>query len=440
MRVVSTHLLLILLALFAFLIYQGSVYSAQEELIIRKLVEKGVLSEAEAKALLEELSKASEKEQTKQRQYTKQVAQEEVKANVPSIPKWVQNVSLKGDLRLRYQTDDRDNDTYASRDRARIRWRLGMESNINPQWLAGFGLCSGGADPRSTNQTLQDTFQSPDARLDYAFVNYKPLEELSLVGGKFKNSLWEPKDLLWDTDIMPDGLSVVYKPKFGGFLKPWFVSSLYILDEYSKDANDPFLFVLQAGIEYKVSDMITIKLSPTYYNFSNLNGNTLDHRSVGNSVKDYTNNRLIYDYDSFTVMGGIVFTISPLKLSLFGEYVNSNADKNDSGYLFGLGLGTPKLSKLGDWEFKYNYRKLKRDAWPDALPDSDFYNGATNVKGHEVELTFGLAKNVTIGLDFYKSKPIETITDNITNPAKPKTIMDPKNEENLLQVDLVVKW
>lgn len=437
MRLVRMSLLSMIFLFAIIMVYETKVYSAQEELIVRKLVEKGVFSESEAKALLEEISKSQEKEKTKQRQYTKQVAQEEVKANVPSMPKWVQNVSLKGDLRLRYQSEDRDNDVYTARDRARFRWRLGVESKINPQWLAGFGLCSGGADPRSTNQTLEDTFQSPDARIDYAFINYKPLQGLSLIGGKFKNTLWEPKDLLWDTDIMPDGVSIVFKPKLGGSLKPWLASSLYILDEVSRDANDPFLTALQAGIEYKVSEMITVKFSPTYYNFSNLKDYSLAHRSVvSNSVRDYTNNRVIYDYDSVTLMGEVGFKISPVKVSIFGEYVNSDAERDDSGYLYGFAVGTPKLSKLGDWEFRYNYRKLKRDAWPDALPDSDFYSGATNVKGHEVELTFGLAKNVTLGFDFYKSKPIERIR----NTNKNEIIMDPRNEETLIQVDLVVKW
>ena len=33
----------------------------------------------------------------------------------------------------------------------------------------------------------------------------------------------------------------------------------------------------------------------------------------------------------------------------------------------------------------FNYRGRAKDAWPDFLPGSDFYEGATNVKGHEMQ-------------------------------------------------------
>ncbi|MFN3535640.1 MAG: putative porin, partial [Desulfatiglandales bacterium] len=109
--------------------------------------------------------------------------------------------------------------------------------------------------------------------------------------------------------------------------------------------------------------------------------------------------------------------------------VKSDADREDTGYLYGVSVGTKKVQKLGDWELKYNYRKLEADAWPAAFPDSDFYGGATNVKGHELELTLGIKKYVTLGFDYYKAKPIKKLNG-----------LDPYNDEKLLQVDLVVKW
>jgi hypothetical protein len=46
-------------------------------------------------------------------------------------------------------------------------------------------------------------------------------------------------------------------------------------------------------------------------------------------------------------------------------------------------------------------------AWMDVYPDSDRYSGLTNVKGHEVILDIGLAKNVSLGLDYYRSEAIK---------------------------------
>jgi hypothetical protein len=91
----------------------------------------------------------------------------------------------------------------------------------------------------------------------------------------------------------------------------------------------------------------------------------------------------------------------------------------------GFILGDEKVSEFGNWQFTYNYRNLEKDAWVDWLPDSDFYEGDTGVKGSEFEFTFGLSKNVTFGIDYYSNQPID-------NPDK--------ENMSLIQTDLVVKF
>jgi len=49
----------------------------------------------------------------------------------------------------------------------------------------------------------------------------------------------------------------------------------------------------------------------------------------------------------------------------------------------------------------YIDRHLKKDAWIDIFPDSDAYSGHTDVKGHELAFTYGVGKNVTLGIDYY---------------------------------------
>ena len=61
------------------------------------------------------------------------------------------------------------------RDRARIRFRLGAETKVNDQTKVLFGLATGGTDPRSTNQTLENSFELKDIRLDYVYAEYAPL-------------------------------------------------------------------------------------------------------------------------------------------------------------------------------------------------------------------------------------------------------------------------
>jgi len=65
----------------------------------------------------------------------------------------------------------------------------------------GFGLATGGDDPRSTNQTLEAAFSTPDLRLDYAYALFRPVKEILFWGGKYsgiKKALWRPTDLLWE--------------------------------------------------------------------------------------------------------------------------------------------------------------------------------------------------------------------------------------------------
>jgi len=397
--------------------------------LIDKLIKKGILSPQEGKQILEEMKEQSIKEKNSIRHEAEKAAREtakkEVVAGAGQLPAWIKNTKFKGDFRFRYQYEDRDNDSKPSRDRYRIRWRLGAINKINEQWEAGFGLATGGTDPRSTNQTLENTFQSPDVRIDYAYARYSPFKFISIVGGKFKNPIWGPKDLLWDTDIRPDGISAHLKYKVEPveiFLTP----AYFILDEYKKDKDDPAMWLIQAGIKVNIFNGKYLKLAGTYYDFSNLTGNKFDH-SAGSNTVDAAGN-LTEDYDSFAAdleFGAKLPGPVPF-VALFGQYVTSDANDDNNGWLVGTKIGHKKVKKLGQWQLKYNYRRLEKDAWPDFLPDSDFYGGATNAKGNEIEFNLGLAKNVTLGMDYYFDvKPIDGNTD---------------DKEKVLQLDLVLKW
>ena len=73
--------------------------------------------------------------------------------------------------------------------------------------------------------------------------------------------------------------------------------------------------------------------------------------------------------------------------------------------------------KFGQWEFIYNYRYLERDAWLDTFPDSNAFDGETNVKGHEFIFRFGLARNIDFTLDFYAMEQIDGSDNQILGEA-----------------------
>ena len=412
------------------------VVADKSDIILKKMVEKGLLSPDDADAIARE----AEAEEKAKKEAIPKVATKDATVDADTgkitIPKWLLNTKFKGDIRLRYQTEDRDGNNRDRRDRTRFRLRAGFETAITDEWKGGFGIASGGSDPRSTNQTLQNTFDSPDVRIDMAYINYKPAKWLNLMGGKFKNPIWKPKDLLWDSDIRPEGIAAKFDFKVADSLTVFVTPGFFILDEFSADDDDPHMFVLQPGINWKITKMLNLKLAGAYYHFDNLEGNFFSEGSGSNTT---SNGNLVFGYDAIAAgaeLGINLPTPAVPYASVFGEYV-TNIDSDDSfgalsndddtGYLVGLKFGHKKVKDKWQWQAKYNYRLLETDAWPDFFPDSDFYGGATNASGHEFEVVVGLAKNVTLGLDYYISELDETSGGDA-------------EEEDVLQADLIVKW
>lgn len=388
--------------------------SASEiDVLLDKLVEKGVLTPIEAQLIMEE-TKA-------------QVAEELVKGEGVSAPSWTQKINIKQDVRVRYQYDENVSDA-VHRDRARIRYRLGVEGNITQNFKAGAGMATGSTDPRSTNETLDNTFEHPDLRLDYAYGQYKA-GNFSAIGGKFVKTdyLWVPTDMLWDTDINPEGASANYNLTLGPDTD-WFNNAgFWIIDDTSGSEDDPYLLYYQTGIGQTI-DQFDVKLSGTVYEYKGLTGINPDNDG---STNTRSGSNMVYDYDAINISGEIGYNgegeapVIP-RIALTGDYVQNLDDDvaDDKGWSLGGYIGHKKISEKGSWQIKYLYTELEKDAWFDALPDSDRYGGGTDVEGHEFILSYGLAKNVSVDLDFYQFDRIKAASD----------------EEFLAQADLNFKF
>ena len=50
---------------------------------------------------------------------------------------------------------------------------------------------------------------------------------------------------------------------------------------------------------------------------------------------------------------------------------------------------------------------MQKDAWLDIFPDSDFQGGATGVKGIETGFEFGLAKNMSLKIEYDLTRRID---------------------------------
>jgi polyhydroxyalkanoate synthesis regulator phasin len=405
------------------------------DLLIEKLVKKNILSHSDAKELISEIRKEGAKQKEAIKQVATEAAKEEVKSGV-KIPEWVKKTKFTGDFRLRYQGEETDNDNKPHRSRGRIRLRAGVGTQINEHWAAGFGICSGGANPRSSLQTFDNNFEIGDLRLDYAYAKYRPLKFLDITGGKFKNPLWQARTFLWDSDIRPEGLAMGLSHKISPEIQVFSTLVYFILDEFSNDTADPVMWAFQPGIKWNFTDKNYLKLAGAYYAPDNLIGNNFPY-SAGTNSTDAAG-KLVNDYKALTVDMELGFGFKePIPfIALLGQYVSSSADddidldghKDNEGWLLGIKFGDKKVSNLGDWQVVYNYRYLERDAWPDFLCHSSFYNGSTNAKGNEIAVSFGISKNVNIVLDYFKAKQIRLNADNL------------EREQEWLALDLNLKW
>ncbi|MBI5024476.1 MAG: putative porin [Candidatus Omnitrophica bacterium] len=378
--------------------------STSVDALMAKLVEKGILTDKEVRDLKEEI--ASDEKLIREEGYKQ------------GLPAWIQNTNIKGDFRLRHEYSKRNDSSDQDRSRGRIRYRLGFETKINDQTRVAAGLASNGGNPRSTNQTFTDAFAKSAINLDYAYAEFKPYSWLALTGGKMKIPFWEAGDLLWDTDITPEGGAINLNMNTLPNLMTFFNMGVFILDESAADQTDPYFFVFEPGVQLKTSDeKADLKLALAYYSFSHgAPKSMLDNRSspTTNSV---TGGRYDFKYDSFNP--NVEFGINNLfesfhlpipipRIAVFGEYVNNPApNDNNTGWLAGAYMGDKKVSGPGQWQVKGSYRSLGKDAWLDAFPDSDFYGGATDVKGYETIFEYGLNKNASIALDYYRTQRIK---------------------------------
>lgn len=248
-----------LLVLMGAAVFAQTAFASEVDILLQKLVDKGVLSAGEAREVSVE---------TKE-----QIKKDISSGKADTIPQWVQNIKLKGDFRARYQYDHAKrlapstvtNDTH----RARIRVRLGLDAKVNDKITVGVGLATGTTDvtnkdaARSPNQTLTDGFAKKPIALDYAFVQYAATPWATITAGRMKNPLWEPGDLIWDTDTNPEGGVVKLSKKICASNEMFATAGVFVLDEGAFGA-DPTMFVIQNGVIRQFGESIALKAAVSY--------------------------------------------------------------------------------------------------------------------------------------------------------------------------------
>jgi len=346
---------------------------------------------------------------------------------------WFVNTEVKQDFRYRWQDETKkdavnaDGDDYV-RYRERLRYRLGLETKANDETMFGARLATGGwqsDDPLSTNDSMgeKDNFTKDQISLDQAYLKYTPAWVPADFGiftamfGKFdvKDGIYTVTDIMWDSDISLEGKNINYQ--HSGFQN---VSLFANIGSYLKLENagydDDILNVQQLGAKYSfLNDYVFEAAWAGYRNAHGLNS----RKPFDNQMAKFTWNTFLIPFNDRVVL-------------LYDMYKNTEESKENKGTAYGIGFGSGKLAKLGDWEIKYLQRQLDKNVnW--TLGDSDVYEGtnkAFNTKGQEIEFKFAVAENASLSFDSYR----------IDKMQNDDTDANDKGAQVINQFDLNVKF
>jgi hypothetical protein len=257
--------------------------------IVDALVSKGVLTEEEGKLI----SKGAT---------TKAKADEKANKSRISVGKFIENATMYGDIRARYERRDGDvlnanpSGTNLDSNRARYKITLGVETKAG-DWYSdlAFAMSDNG---RSDNVSFGDnssTAYSKSASALYvkrAMIGWNATPWLAIEAGKMKNPLYMVNAMVFDHDIVFEGAQEKLKYKLGDTdLFANFGQWIYTGKEVASDnggntttARQNMVLAFQAGAEQAfIADKLSAKAAVGYYNYTAQSLSTDTFGKIGKS-------------------------------------------------------------------------------------------------------------------------------------------------------------
>lgn len=366
--------------------------AAVDAKLLEMLRANGSINQAQYNELQGDLAK-----ETKEK--ADQKAQSERLSSFEQKVAWAAKTQIKGDVRLRYEDVNVDNPNSRSgnQDRERVRARVGFYSEINPQVDAGIRVATGSSsDARSTNQSLDNYFDKKSLWVDLAYLDWHPtaVPNLHLIGGKMMQPWVSMGDVIWDSDINPEGVAVTYRTNLGAAELFGSAGHYTLKDNVDGDGvqfkHDAQLYHGQLGTKFNAADTVKVTVGGSIYGFDNDKKSAV-LRSFGNTTDEFN---LVEGF------GQVDFTGFAIPLSAYGQFVKNteSTDGEDKAWLAGL------KTKLGAWSLDYNYRDVQRNAVVSLFTDSDFGAGFTGSRGHKFKVGYEIDKNFSLGAAYLMAK------------------------------------
>lgn len=351
-------------------------------------------------------------------------------ASETAVPGWLNGLKSKGDLRLRYEIQEFENEDGKDRNRARLRLRWGLEKTFDEEWKAGFRLVSGDEGAAtSTNQTFDSEFNFKEIQFDRAYAKWNfqkyasewisSVKSAEIGGGKVANPFLDwGTEIVWDSDINPEGVYEQLEFSLGQALNAeWGLETQmgqFIVEE-SGSGNDLELFAYGIGLNRKGDAGDATKVRFAYYDWQDYVDLIKSGSILGAGGTDPETDELkvitLYGEHSHEMVWPI---IGSKKTVWFGNWAHnleegSQVSKpgNDNAYAAGVKIG--KAKKQGEWDTRYQYFYVESNALPSAFVDQDIAYGGTNNTGHMLEYAYMLRDYLKFSTTLYVGERIEDV-------------------------------
>jgi hypothetical protein len=322
---------------------------------------------------------------------TKRLDELENKPALEAKSSWADKVQIKGDLRYRYEYIEAS-DIDSDKNRQRIRVRLGAYADVNEATKVGIRIRTN-AGQNSGNQTIGDEWDAKETFFDLAYITVAP--EGGKYGaatlGKMKYPWKVVTDMLWDSDINPEGIAYQHSAKLGE--ANLFGSTGYFkVDEESENSNDLDLIAFQGGWTQALCENAKLTLGGSYFHYEDkMAAFPVNYRVA----------------EGFAELG--IKKLLPVPVKFYGGYANNIEESNDDeGVIAGIKFAD---AKKGKWEIKVDYRDVDANTTPDYLVDSDFAGGGTDVEGARLKAKYNLFKNLQLGTTYISGEQKSTEAD-----------------------------
>jgi len=419
------------------LLCAGAAFAQDSGPLIELLVRKGIIGDQEAEELRAELTKDFAANSS---------------AGKLNLGSHLSEFKLGGDVRLRHQTETQapQNGTVTNeRTRERFRFRFNGDALMQKGWGAGFALETASAAD-SGNQTFENGNNDYNIFLARAYVSWRPNINWMFVGGKQKNPLYTT-DMVWDSDINPQGVTELYTRFLGTKDTLEVRASQIIMDDRaestpSRNGRDAWLFAQQVVYTHwfgkdaigNVVNSCIIAPGFMMYNDSTLDGfenetafnGTTDGLAVFTMPGEVNWMNVAGAGTSFKLYWDFAYNLEAER-RVRKVYGLANQPKDATAWLVGIGYAYGAGKVQGDYSLRLDYRSVGTGSVDVNLSDSDWAFGRVNQDGFKFAVAYNLTDFVNLNATYiYTTDRRETQTSAVGN----------LDHSQVLQLDLVVKF